>query len=475
MRKWFALFLPPIFIPGNSDDAQRRDGAARTVSREAARRLSANIDDSSLDALVAAPPPSSLRWLARCAMLLLAAFLIWACFARLEEVAVAEGEVVPVEKVQAIQHLEGGIIEEIHAFEGDAVQRGQPLLKLNMLAFTANRQELQITLESLLIKRARLRSEAEGLDTLTLPDELAGFRPELLEAEKQVFTGRRAALESRLTLLKEQLEQRELDVRQLQGEQTSVSRNLGLLREKLRISTDLVKDKLTSQLDHLQLQSDVQELQGRLNTVEVAIPRARAALAEAKERLHNERLVSRNDALKELNDVEAEIARTREMLGRATDQVTRTTVTSPIDGVVKSLKTRTIGGVVQPGEVIMEIVPSSANLVIEARLNPRDIGFVKPGQEALVKFLTYDYARYGGLRGKVVSVSADSHTDGKTGDTYFRVRVRTDRNHLGGSETSFPITPGMQATAEIHTGDKSVMEYLLKPVIKVTHESFRER
>jgi membrane fusion protein, adhesin transport system len=428
-----------------------------------------------LDGLILSPPASVFNWLARLIMALLVLFLLWASFGHLEEVAVAEGEVAPVERVQSIQHLEGGIIEEIHAYEGDMVRKGQPLIKLNISAFTANREELEITLQSLLIKKERLTREAEGESTLDLSESTADFRPELMRSEKQVFEGRRQELDSRLNLLHEQEQQRKLDVQQLQAEQASVSRNLGLLRQKLSISTDLVKDKLTSQLDHLQLKGEVEELEGRMQIIEVSIPRAQAALAEAQERLRNERLIFRNDALKELNGVEAEIARTREMLGRATDQVTRTTVTSPINGVVQSLKTRTIGGVLKAGEVIMEIVPTSANLLIEAHLAPKDIGFVRKGQPALVKFLTYDYARYDGLEGTVHSVSADSHTDANTGESYFLVKVRTDRNYLGEAEGELPITTGMQATVEIHTGSKSVMEYLLKPVIKVTSESFRER
>lgn len=451
MKKWLVRFLSP-----------------RPATRETQGH-------SPLDGLILSPPASIFNWLSRMVMVLLGLFLLWACFAHLEEVAVAEGEVAPVERVQSIQHLEGGIIEEISAFEGDAVRKGQPLIKLNVSAFTANREELEITLQSLLLKKERLTREAAAESELVFSDELKDFRPELINTETQVFLGRRQELDSRLQLLKEQQSQRELDVQQLQTEHASVTRNLDLLRQKLKISNDLVKDKLTSQLDHLQLKGEVEELEGRLKIIDVSIPRAQAALAEAQERLRNEKLIFHNDALKELNDVEAEIARTREMMGRADDQVTRTTITSPIDGVIQSLKTRTIGGVVQPGEVIMEIVPTSANLLIEAKLNPRDIGFVKKEQDALVKFLTYDYARYGGLHGKVVSVSADSHTDRQSGETYFLVKIRTDRNYLGDEETGFPITTGMQATAEIHTGTKTVMQYMLKPVIKVTHESFRER
>lgn len=431
--------------------------------------------NTALEPLVASPPPSSYRIVARIVMASLTLFLIWACFARLQEVAVAEGEVVPQEQIQAVQHLEGGIIEKISVYEGDRVTAGQELIQLNVSAFIANKQELQINLEALLLKKLRLETEAEGEESLEMTEEMQSFRPQLVHAEKQVFSARKLELESRLQLLKEQMEQRRLDVQQLETERTSIFKNLGLLREKLHISTDLVKDNLTSKLDHLQLKGEVEELEGRLNIVKVAIPRAQASFKEAEERLRNERLIFRNDALNELTGVEGEIARTREMLNRAKDQVTRTTITSPIEGVVKSLKTHTIGGVVQPGDVIMEIVPISENLLIEAHLDPRDIGFVKVGQKALVKFLTYDYARYGGLNGEVISISADSHTDRQTGESYFLVKVRTDHNYLGSNATSFPITTGMQATADIHTGTKSVMEYILRPIIKIKNESFRER
>ena len=433
------------------------------------------VEIQSLDSLIAKPPVSSFRTLARIIMLLLGLFFIWASFASLQEVAVAEGEVVPEEQIQSIQHLEGGIIEKINAQEGDHVKAGQELIQLNVSAFVANKEEMKINLETLLLKKYRLTVESKGGQELPLPDEMKDFRESLIRGEQQVFEGRRVELESRIKLLEEQMSQRELDVKQLEAERASILKNLGLLREKLKISTDLVKDQLTSQLDHLQLKGEVEELEGRYEIVQVSIPRAQKALAEAVERQRNEQLVFQNNALNELNTVEGEIARTQELLGRATDQVSRTTVTSPIDGIVKSLKTHTLGGVVQPGEVIMEIVPISQKLLIEAKLNPKDIGFVKVGQKALVKFQTYDYARYGGLEGDVISLSADSHIDRATNASYFVVKVRTDSNNLGGADNSLPISPGMMATIEIHTGKKSVMEYLLKPLIKVGSESFRER
>ncbi len=406
---------------------------------------------------------------------LLVTFIIWACFAQLEEVAVATGEVVPQEQIQSIQHLEGGIIEEIMVFEGDKVKKGQPLMQLNLTPFMANKEELQIQLEALQLKKVRLQAEAKGMKQFAFTDEFANYRENLKNAELQTFAGNQAKLANDTAQLAEQVAQRELDITQLETERNSIASNIELLREKYRISSDLVKDKLTSRLDHLQLKGDLQELEGRLQVINVAIPRAQAALKEARDKLAGAQLTFQNKALQELNEVEQAIARTQELLNRATDQVNRTTITSPIDGVVKALLTHTIGGVVKPGQTIMEIVPTSDNLIIEAKLDPKDIGFVKTGQTALVKVNTYDYARFGGLQGKVISISADSLLDKRHNTPYFLVKIRTDKNFLGDNKNHFPITAGMQVTVDIKTGQKSVISYLLKPVIKLQTEAFRER
>ena len=428
-----------------------------------------------LDALIATPPSSITRHSARAVMVALACSVLWAFFAQLEEVAVASGEIVPQEQIQAIQHLEGGIVEKINVTEGSRVKAGQALVQLNITGSVANREELIITRESLLLKKARIEAEAALEKTLTFSGDLAKYRESLIRSEQQIFAGRRQKIESSLALLGEQVQQKKLDVEQLEMEKTTIANNLVLLREKLKISNDLVRDKLTSKLDNLQLASEVKELEGRLSVINVAIPRSKAALAETEERYRNEQISFRNQALEELSRVELDIAKTTELLTRATDQVQRTTIKSPIDGIIKSLNTHTIGGVVKPGDTIMEIVPISKNLMVEARLDPKDIGFVKPGQKALVKVLTYDYARYGGLEGDVISVSADSHTDNTKQQTYFLVKIRTAKSYLGDKEGSLPITTGMQATADIHTGHKSVMEYLLKPIIKIHEEALRER
>lgn len=419
----------------------------------------------------------TLHWRITAALIgsVVAVFLLWAFFAKLEEVAVAHGEVVPQEQIQTIQHLEGGIVEKIFVMEGDSVKKGQSLVQLNLTPFMANREELLIQLEALQLKRARLMAEAAGENALSFDDTFKDFRDELKQAEQQTFRSRQDKLANDLAQLRDQKSQRELDRKQLQTERDSIVSNLSVLREKYRISKDLVKDQLTSKLEHLQLSGELKELEGRLQVINVSIPRAESALEEAVNKLRGAELNFQNEAQQELNDVEQAIARTKEALNRAEDQVDRTTISSPIDGVVKSLKNHTLGGVIQPGATVMEIVPQSENLIIEAQLDPNDIGFVSTGQDVLVKVNTYDYARYGGMKGTVQSISADSLTNEQTGMPYFLVKILTDQNYLGTDENNFPITSGMQVMVDIKTGEKSVMEYLLKPVIMLKHESFRER
>jgi len=428
-----------------------------------------------LDALLATKRSFHWRVTAMIIALLISLFLIWAFIGRLEEVAVATGEVVPQEQIQTVQHLEGGIIEKIFVAEGDSVDKNQPLMQLNLTPFMANREELQIQLEALQLKRARLMAEAAGKAQLTFSDDYKKYRKKLKDGEQQTFKSRQQKLENQVAQLHGQKSQRDLDIKSLQAERRSIASNLGVINEKYRISKDLIKDKLTSRLEHLQLASDMKQLQGRINVIDVNIPRARAAKEEADNKLKGVKLNFQNEAQQELNDVEQAIARTKEALNRATDQVDRTTITSPIEGIVKSLQNHTLGGVVQPGATVMDIVPRSENLVIEAKLHPNDIGFVSKGQQVLVKVNTYDYARYGSLRGKVKSISADSLTNEQTGEPYFLVKVLTDQNYLGTNANSFPITAGMQVMVDIKTGEKSVMEYILKPVIMLQHESFRER
>lgn len=428
---------------------------------------------SRLDNLVNAHPFPSWRMAAWLVALLLVMAIGWANYARLDEVAIASAEVVPQGQVKVIQHLEGGILSKIHVQDGQNVKIGDPLAQLDLGTTGIDRGQIIVQIDGLMLRRARLNAEAAGT-VPAFPKDIAARHPDLTDSELKSYKSRKRQLASALAVYKSQTRQRQLELKELIARQSSILDNLKLSRERLVMSTDLLQKSLISRMEHLTLKSEVQTLEGQIAQLVPAMPKMRAAIREVAERSHQVMLTFRRTAAEELGETEVALARNRELLTRAADQVKRTLVKSPINGVVKNLRFHTIGGVVSPGDPIMEIVPSGESLIIEARLNPTDIGYVEIGQRATVKLSTYDYIRYGGLDGKVETVAADTSVD-PNGNHYYKVVVRTGKSYLGDISGSLPIIPGMQATVDIHTGDKSVIEYLITPVLKLKHEAFRER
>ena len=405
--------------------------------------------------------------------LLIAAGAAWASYARLDEVASASGEIVPQGQVKLVQHLEGGILQRIDVRDGQSVSAGDPLITLDLGSAAMNPKELQVRLDGLALRRVRLRAEAAGIDP-TFPEAIAKRRPDMVRAERETFGNRRQQIASAIAVLRAQARQREREIRELEARRRAVSANLKLARERLAMSLGLLERRLVSRMEHLRLAGEVKTLEGQIAELKPGIPRLRAALAEARERMREAALKFKRGAVEELGEVELALARNRELYDKVADQVRRTVVRSPIDGVVKNLRYHTIGGVIGAGEPIMEVVPRGDRLVIEARLRPTDIGYVAVGQPATVKVSTYYFVRYGGLDGQVSHVAADSSSD-RSGAVYFKVIVRTDKVYLGERPGSLPIVPGMQVTVDIHTGERTVIDCLINPVLKLKHEAFRER
>ncbi|HYE50841.1 MAG TPA: HlyD family type I secretion periplasmic adaptor subunit [Azospirillaceae bacterium] len=428
---------------------------------------------SALDRVLEAHPLP--RWHAAgyVVMAAILVFVLWARAARLDEVAVAHGEVVPQSNVRSVQHYEGGIIAEILVRDGDRVAAGQPLLRLDMSASGALREDAEVQLDTLLLQRARLRAEADGTE-IALPADVAARRPALARAEAETFAARREQLRNTQEGLNNQLRQRELEVAQLRAKQAALASDLKLARERLALSRQLMERNLTPRLEHLQVEREVEALDGEAANVALAIPRAGAALEEIRGRLADASLKFRKEALEDLAELEPRVARQGEALNVSTDQVRRAQIVSPIDGVVKDLRHHTIGGVVRAGETVLQVVPSDDTLVVQCRLDPADRGYVRPGQPALVKVSAYDYFRFGGLEGTVRDIAADS-SQGPDGGAWFEVVVETRAAHIEHGGERLPISPGMQAAVEIRTGDRSVLDYLLKPVLRVMEEGFRER
>jgi adhesin transport system membrane fusion protein len=430
------------------------------------------VSDNPLRALAANYPLPTWRPVARPIMLLLAGLVVWGSFAKLDEVSTAPGEVVPEGKVKVIQHLEGGVVQDIFVHEGDAVKNGQKLLELELPVSAVNKDELQVRIDGLILSMARMRSEADGTP-LVFPEAEAKRRPDLVEAERRNHIARQENLQATLAVLDEQQHQRALEVQELQAKARAVQASLTLIKKKLDMSDSLLKEGLVSKMENNELESQEQDLEGQLDVLKSSVPKAQSTLDEAKERAAEEKIKFSHAALADLADAQLNLARDREMMAQASDQQRRATITSPTDGVVKNLRANTIGGVVRPGDEIMEIVPVHDRLQIEAKLSPADRGYVTVGQPAEVKITAYDYTRYGGLKGTVVQVAPDT-TVTNNGQAFYRVIVETEKSSLG-TGGALQITPGMVAMIDIHTGQRSVLRYLITPVLKLKAEAFRER
>lgn len=376
------------------------------------------------------------HWLASGVLYLTALFLVvavvWAAFATLDEVAVGVGRVVPSSQVQVIQNLEGGIVAELKVAEGQVVAKDQVLLRLDDTRFNATFREARSKKHSLQGAIARLTAEAQGTQP-SYPAEVVRMAPQVVREENTLFSRRRQALQE--TLL-------------------GLERSLKLARQELAMSEPLVGKGAISEVEVLRLRRQANELQTNID-----------------ERLNR----FRAEAGEELVKLKNELAGLDESAVAMEDRVQRTLVRSPVRGVVKTIHATTPGAVIQPGAPIMEVVPVEDTLLIEAQVRPDDIAFIHPGQHAMVKISAYDFSVYGGLHGTVEHVSADSIVDDKKGLSYYKVLVRTkvaSIEHLG---KAYPIIPGMTATVDVLTGRKSVLDYLLKPVLKAREKAMRER
>ena len=431
-----------------------------------------NAGETTLGALATSQMKSSWRISTILVVLLIVGALIWASVSSLDEVAIAEGEIVPQGQIRVVQHLEGGIVKLLHVDEGQPVKVGQPLVELDLASGGVNREEIQVRLDGLALKRARLAALVNGSDP-DYPSEAATRHPDLVDAENEALALTRAQLASRVSSARERVSQRVLEVTELQARRSTLSKSLPLVQERFRLSKSLLDEDLTPRMEHLEREREFEEIKGEIVRLNASLPRVEAALAEAEENGREIELEFRRAVSEQITLVQLEIERERSRLLKATEQRARAVIASPIDGVIQNLAYHTIGGVVGPGDPIMQIVPSRERLLIEARLDPRDIGHVEVGQRAVAKISTYDFVRYGGLEGTVINIAADADTDDR-GRHYFRVVVETGDSTLG-DDGNLPIIPGMIATVDIHTGEKRVIDYLIQPVLKIRSEAFRER
>ncbi|HLS18012.1 MAG TPA: HlyD family type I secretion periplasmic adaptor subunit [Paenalcaligenes sp.] len=409
-----------------------------------------------------------LVWLS---ILVVFGLVVWAYHAWIDEVVRGEGQVVPSRKVQVVQSLDGGVVEAIMVRPGQLVEEGDVLLRIDPTRYSSSLGETEAEILALKAKAARLRALADG-DAIDVPSEVALSAPELAEMEIRIWESRSQELENSLAIAEEQLKQRREELRETEANREQAAQSCGITSRELEMTRPLLESGAVSQVDILRLQRDVAKYCGEKKAYEAQIDRIEAAIQEADKRLRETEYIFRNEARSDLSDTRARLSALVEGQVGLADRVRLAEVRSPVRGVVKSLHANTLGGVVQPGHDILEIVPSDDSLLLEVRINPRDIGFLRPGQKASVKFTAYDFTVYGGLDGEVEQISADTLVD-EQGNTYYIAEVRTDSAFLGNEEK--PIIPGMMADVHVLTGKRTVLQYLLKPILRARENAFVER
>jgi membrane fusion protein, adhesin transport system len=399
--------------------------------------------------------------------------LIWASFATLDEVTTGEGKVIPSAKLQVIQNLEGGILSELYVKEGQTVAKDQALMRLDDTRFDSNFRENEVKYLSLLAKAARLKAEVEQ-QPYKAPDEVMKNHPEIAQNEQMLYTSRQSELKSGVQVLQDQLLQAQQQLSETRSHRDQLERSYGLLRRELAMSEPLATSGAISEVELLRLRRNVNDLKGDMDASTLAIPRLEASISEVNRKIDELKITFRTKSQTELNETQADLSALSESLRSDKDRVTRTLIRSPVRGIVKQLKVTTIGGIVQPGMDMAEIVPLDGTLLVEARIRPKDIAFLHPGQQATVKLTAYDFSIYGGMNAKLEMISADTITDEK-GQSFYVIRVRTDRDFLGSKSKALKIIPGMTVVVDILTGHKSVLDYLLKPILKARERGLRER
>lgn len=409
-------------------------------------------------------------WLA---LLFVGIAIAWSAWAELDEITRGEGKVIPSRQLQIVQNLEGGILSEIRVREGEVVEKGQVLLRIDDTRFASNLREGRLHFLSLLARAARLRAEANNTEFVS-PEEVRVEQPDLLSQEHALFESRVRELNSNIEIASQQVSQRQQELEELRAKADQLERSYKLLDRELRMTRPLVADGAISEVEVLRLERQLSELEGELNSARINIPRAESKLSEANSKKDEVEISFRNQARIELSEVAQELSQLSEANVALEDRVKRTAVLSPVRGTVKQLLVNTIGGVLQPGEPLVEIVPLDDSLLVEAMVRPADIAFLHPEQRAIVKFSAYDFAIYGGLEATVEHISADTITNDK-GESFYLVRVRTERSHLGTEENPLPIIPGMLGSVDILTGKKTVLSYLMKPVLRARELALTER
>jgi adhesin transport system membrane fusion protein len=404
---------------------------------------------------------------------LVGVFVAWAAVASIQEVTTGRGRVTPASKIQVVQNLEGGIIRDILVREGASVREGDVIVRIDPTLAGSTLGEAREKLLGLGLTIGRLEAEIDGRP-LVFPADVTASRPDLVAHQREHYESRRKEIDGAIAPLNLQEQQRAQEIKEAEARLGTLTRAVDIARQEAQMARDLERTRAASRAELLAAEAKLNDLTGQLEATRLALPRLNAAMAEVASRRTERIEAFRGDALQRLAAARVEHAAIAEASRSSEDKVARTTVRAPTDGIVKTVHVTTLGQVVQPGHNLVEIVPANDTLVVEAQVRPQDIAFLRPGQEALVKLTAYDFAIYGGLTARLEHIGADSITTEK-GETYYVVRVRTEKAQLAHRGGTLPIIPGMVADVDVITGSKTVLGYLTKPLVRLRQTAMRER
>ncbi len=451
MKNWLQLLLQP------SDKAEPEAAGFGSFEQQA-------------EVVMSRATTQRAQLIVRASVVVVLLLVLWACLAEVEEVTRGDGRVIPSRQLQVVQSLDGGVVSEILVTEGQMVEAGQLLLKIDETRATSGVRESAAQGFALRARQARLRALAEGA-TFKPPSSSNPEEARILEEEHLLYETRRSELGTMIAINQQQLQQRQQELSEMRARKSAAERALDLAQQELNKTRPLLASGAVSEVDILRLDREVSRNRGDIEQATAQMARVQASIGEAQRKIQETELTFRNEARKEMADVMGKLNALNEGAVALADKVDKSQVKSPVRGRVQRLLANTVGGVVTPGKDIVEVVPLDDQLILEAKVQPRDIAFIHPGQAATVKFTAYDFSIYGGLEAKVENISPDTEVDDK-GNAFYLVRVRTTRANFS---EKLPVIPGMTAEVDILTGHKSVMSYLLKPVLKARAYALRER
>jgi len=402
------------------------------------------------------------------------AIFVWMWLGTLDVVSLTMGNVVPSSQIKTIQHLEGGIVYKIHVEEGQKVIAGQSLVELETTDSEANVGEMLVRLDTLTVQMARLDAESIGSEEITFTPEVEQRTPKLARQEKALFKARRDGYLSGVASQQGLITQKEQVIEQVSSRLKHSENKLDLLKEQIDISSELLKDELTNRYNHLTLLKDKSTLLSQIDEDKALLKGSEASLVEARERLNEIRLSYQANSRGELEKSRREYSELSQRMEKLKDSLKRTILRAPVDGTIKTLNVHTVGGVIRPSEAVIELVPTGDKLLIEVKLPPQDVGFVQIGQTAQIRLASADATRLGKLDGKVIHISPDSFVD-EEGAAFYKVRIETEQNFFERNGLKYFLSPGVQVSTGIVTGERTVFEYLFEPFLGGIERALRER